>query len=108
MNRAEIIESLKALTHKQFVELFYEAVQGRFIYEGEEMMWDAHLVLANVTRDRTDPPSNWTLEVLCPTPGQTWADDAPICQHGNHCGVDTVSWAKQSRCPICNETTYGT
>jgi hypothetical protein len=47
MNRSEIVDALRRLTHKQFVELFYEAVQGRFISGGEEMPWDAHLVLAN-------------------------------------------------------------
>jgi hypothetical protein len=108
MNRAEIIESLRGLTHKQFVELFYEAVQGRFIYSGEEMLWDSHLVLANAMRDRTEPGSAWTIQTLCPTPGQTWADDALICQQGECCGVETMSWAKQSRCPVCGETAYGT
>ena len=87
MNRAEIVTALRSLTHKQFVELFYEAVRDRFIYDGEEMLWDAHLVLANAVRDRTEANATWTLELLCSTPGQTWDDEAQICQHGQHCGV---------------------
>jgi hypothetical protein len=108
MNRAEIVGALRSLTHKQFVELFYEAVQGRFIYDGEEMLWDAHLVLANAIRDRTESDAPWRLELLCPTPGQEWVDDAPICQHGEHCDLDTMSWAKESSCPVCGGRVYGT
>ena len=108
MNHAEIVEALQSLTHKQFVELFYEAVRGRFIYEGEEMLWDAHLVLANAVRDRADGDPRWRVELLCPTPGQSWEDDALICQHGEHCGVDTLSWAKESQCPVCGGRVYGT
>jgi hypothetical protein len=86
MNRAEIVDVLRSLTHKQVVEVFYEAVAGRFIYAGEESLWDAHLVLANAVRDRGDANRTWRLELLCPTPGQTWEDDAMICHHGEHCG----------------------
>lgn len=78
MNRAEIVDALRGLTHKQFVELFDEAVADRFIYNGEEMLWDAHLVLANAVRDRGEGDSAWRLELLCPTPGQVWDDDALI------------------------------
>ena len=109
MNRAEIIEGLRGLTHKQFVELFCEAVQGRFIYDGEEMLWDSHLVLANGVRDRTEPGSTWTLELLCPTPGQTWGGrhlDLPARQPLRHRDHER---SKQSLCsPFCGETAYGT
>jgi hypothetical protein len=108
MIRAEIVDALRSLTHKQFVELFYEVVQDRFIYNGEEMLWDAHLVLANAIRDRTESGASWRVELLCPTPGQTWSDDALICQSGEHCGFDTMSWAKQSMCPVCGGSVYGT
>lgn len=108
MNRAEVVDALRGLTHKQFVELFYEAAADRFIYNGEEMLWDAHLVLANAVRDRREGDSTWRLELLCPTPGQTWDDDALICQRGEHCGFDTMSWAKESRCPVCSGNVYGT
>lgn len=36
MNRAEIVDALRGLTHKQFVELFYEAVTDRFIYDARK------------------------------------------------------------------------
>jgi hypothetical protein len=108
MNRAEIVNVLRGLTHKEFVELFYEAVAGRFIYDGEEALWDAHLVLANAVRDRGEGNATWRLELLCPTPGQKWEDDALICQYGEHCGVDTMSWSKQSQCPVCGGQVYGT
>lgn len=108
MSRAEIVDALRGLTHKQFVELFYEAVEGRFIYDGEETLWDAHLVLANAVRDRGEREPVWRLELVCPTPRQTWEDDALICQHGVHCGVGTMSWAKESQCPVCRGSVYGT
>jgi hypothetical protein len=108
MNRAQIIEILRSLTHKQLIELFYKVVDGRHIYADEANLWDAHLVLANAVRDRADSLSTWMLELVCPTPGQEWVDDAMICQHGEHCGIATTSWAKESRCPICGGAVHGT
>ena len=110
MEHREIIEALQKLTDKQFVELFYEAVQGRHLYESEAAYCQAHLVLANAERHAENDGewSEWRLQLLCPTPGEDWGDDAPICQFGHHCGHETGSWAKNSVCPMCGEGVYGT
>jgi hypothetical protein len=108
--RREIVEALGELTDRQFVDFFYEAVEGRHIHETEAASVQAHLVLANAQRHREDNGgwSPWTLELLCPAPGEDWDDDAPICQFGQHCGVRTASWSKSSTCPICGGRVYGT
>ena len=46
------VDGLRALTDKQFVEVFYEAVRGLHIYSAERNVFDAHLMLANAVRDR--------------------------------------------------------
>ena len=102
-----LVHALRALTDKQFVEVFYEAVQGRHIYPAERNVFDAHLVLANTVRDVDGTDRGWTVELVCPTPGQDWVDDAPICQAGEHCGMATTSWAKSSQCPVCGGAVYG-
>jgi len=109
MARRDLVERLRALTDKQFVEVFYEAVQGRHIYSAERNVFDAHLVLANAMRDREEgTDGRWTVELNCPTPDQEGADDAPICQAGEHCGMSTTSWAKQAMCPVFGREVYGT
>jgi hypothetical protein len=50
MTRRDLVDGLRALTDKQFVEVFYEAVQGRYIYSAEHNVFDAPLVLANAVR----------------------------------------------------------
>ena len=107
MTNDEIIREIQKLSDKQFVEFFYQAVKGRHIYRAEVKLFDSHLVLANAVRER-DMEAPWTVEVLCPTPDQRWPDDSPICQHGAHCGFSTASWAKRSRCPICDGEVYAT
>ena len=110
MELNEVIATLRELTDKQFVDLFYAAAAGRHIYEADRSNVDAHLVLANAMRHQEDGSewSGWKLELLCPTPQQSWVDDAPICQFGQHCGVKTASWPKDAQCPICGDNVYGT
>ncbi len=102
MKSHQLIDEIRKRTDKQFVELFYEAAEGRHIYGSEREYTEAHLVLANAERYREngDDWSDWTLQLLCPTPDQDWVDDAPIGQFGEHCGVNTASWSKNSRCPV--------
>ena len=106
-NRAELIKAIRGLTNKQLVELFYEAVEGRRVYEGEQDLWDSHLVLASAFRDRGADDAIWKIELLCPTVDQVWVDDASICQHGEHCGVETgldpVPWTSSERWIRCPE-----
>ncbi len=110
MDKAEVAAWLNALTDKQFVEFFYESLAGRHLYSLEREYLDSHLVLANACRemDAEDQWGSWRLELLCPTPDGDWVDDAPVCQFGEHCGVDTASWAKNSVCPVCGGHVYGT
>ena len=76
MTRDDLVDGLRALSHKQFVEVFYEAVQGRDIYSEESNIWDAHLVLANAVRERDEGSVGpWQVELICPTPGQDWQPD---------------------------------
>ena len=109
MKPHDLTRALRTLTDKQFVEVFYETVQGRHIYPADRDVVDAHLILVNAVRDRSEgADSRWTVELVCPTPGQEWPDDAPICQAGEHCGLSTASWAKTSQCPVCGGLVYGT
>ena len=109
MTRLDLVDGLRALTDKQFVEVFYEAVYGRHIYSAERNVLDAHLVLANAVRHREEGhDGRWSVELICHTPDQDWRDDAPICQAGEHCGTSTASWGKRSMCPVCGDVVYGT
>jgi hypothetical protein len=89
MTRTDLVDGLRALTDKQFVELFYEAVRGRHIYSEERNIFDAHLVLANAVRYIEEGAhGRWTVEPICPTPSQEWEDDALICNtnsRNSHC-----------------------
>ena len=105
MTRLDLVGALRALTDKQFVELFYEATQGRHFYERN--VFDAHLVLANAVRDRQQGGA-WTIELVCPSQEPGLMDDTPMCQAGSHCGMATTSWGKRSQCPVCGDEVYGT
>ena len=105
MTHDALIDELRKLTNKQFAELFYRAVEGRRVYEST--IYDSHLVLASAVREPEESTA-WTLEVICPARDSDWVDDAPICQQGDHCGMTTASWAKNSRCGICGGDVYGT
>lgn len=109
MDKAEVAAWLSSLTDKQFVEFFYESLASRRLYNSERGYLDSHLVLANARRILDDDGvtwGQWELELLCPT-DEAWVDDAPVCQFGGRCGLDTASWAKHSVCPICGGQVYG-
>jgi hypothetical protein len=106
-----LVRNLRNLSDLDFIETFYAAAAGRHLYPDEEAYVQSHLVLANAKCDRSDedgPWSAWSVELLCPAPGQLWASDAPVCQFGNHCGFETASWAKEAVCPVCHGEAYGT
>lgn len=110
MDRSSVIEYLRDLSPKAFAELFYEAVDGKHPWPGEEESVDVRLLLGYASQDRSEDESDadWTVALVCPVPGTRWVDDAPVCQHGSCCGHRTVSWAKNSVCPICRGSVYGT
>jgi hypothetical protein len=110
MDKTVVAAWLNSLTDQQFITFFYESLSSRHLHEPEREFTQSHLVLANASRmkDENDGWEPWQLEVLCPTPGEAWVDDAPVCQYGSHCGVVTASWAKRSVCPICGGEVYGT
>jgi hypothetical protein len=109
MDKAEIVAWMSSLTDKQFVEFFYESLASRHLYKSESGSIDSHLILANAQRFLDDDGSawgGWELQLLCPV-DESWVDDAPVCQFGEHCGLETASWAKNSVCPICGGKVYG-
>lgn len=110
LDSPQVARWLQNLSDHEFITLFYEQLSDRHIYREERRHQDSHLVLANATRNREDDGTTepWQLQVLCPTPGQKWGDDAPVCQFGNCCGHATASVAKLSQCPICGEEVSGT
>jgi hypothetical protein len=101
---------LQDLTDQQFIAFFYEHLTERHIYREERRYQESHLVLANATRNREDDGTvdAWQLQLLCPTPGQNWTADAPVCQFGTHCDHQTASVARISQCPICANEVSGT
>lgn len=109
MDREGLLDQLRTMSDRDFVDLFYVAAENRKIYDQGEHL-EGRLIIANARREKRDEGewSPWVLELLCPTPGQEWGSDAPICQFGDHCGFATASWAKVSRCPICGNEVFGT
>lgn len=110
MNELSVAEWLNSLTDKQFVEFFYRWLAARHIFREDELYLNSRLVLGNVSRELLDDETwgDWDFQLLCPTPHVSWVDDAPICQFGHHCGIETASWAKNSICPVCGGEVYGT
>lgn len=108
MNRDSVIDYLRNLPRKQFAELFYEATADRHPWPGEENLTESRAVLAFATLDKHEPNAMRELRIVCPVPNENWVDDAPMCQQGDHCGFTTMSWAKNSVCPICGGSVYGT
>lgn len=110
MEKAEVAEWLSSLTDKQFAEFFCESLASRHLYEGERGHLESHLVLANASRTLDDDGvawGEWELELICPAE-EARADDAPVCQFGEHCSLGTASWAKHSVCPVCGGDGCGT
>lgn len=66
MNRSEVVSWIRSLADKQFVELFYESVEGRSIYhELERSHLEQHFVLASATRALGDDDQweEWEIEL---------------------------------------------
>lgn len=110
MDRSKVIAYLRHLSPKAFAELFYEVAKGVQLCPEERSHREVHQILAYACRDLEDgePVGDWNVTLICPVPDQDWIDDAPICQHSHHCGHDTLSWAKNSICPVCSGEVYGT
>ena len=107
MDRTKVVEYLRGLSPKAFAEVFYESTRDTHPWPGEEDVNDVRYVLVYAHREVGDSSGDWSLSMVCPTP-EDWSDDAPVCQHGDHCKIDTISWAKSSECPICHGEVYGT
>ena len=109
MTERDVSIWLNSKTDKQFIEFFYKHLSQRHLFSGEEAFVDCHLVLAAAVRYfDNDQWDCWKIELLCPTPNESWVDDAPVCQFGMHCEHETASWAKESECPVCSGKVYGT
>jgi hypothetical protein len=109
VNKHELIDQLRGLTDKQFVEFFYAAAAGRDVY-AEEPATRSRLVLAAAVQGQDN--QGWSapqIQLLAlPDAPEQWADDVPICQYSKSCGHEVASWAKGMRCPACHEKVYGT
>jgi hypothetical protein len=105
----EIARWMNNLSDKAFIAFFYTHLADRHIYAAEQRYMDSHLVLANAKRTLKDDVKyeDWHIELLCPTPGQDWVNDAPVCQFGTHCHHNTASVSKTSQCPVCREQASG-
>ena len=108
MSQDDVIAYLRGLTAKQFAETFYVATEGQHPWPGEEKLHEVRYVLAYASRYRGEPEAAWEVMAVRPTPNDDWVDDAPVCQHGEHCGLQTISRAKHSVCPVCGGHVYGT
>lgn len=108
-NRTQIIAFLKRLTDKQFVELFYEAVEERVILGNSP--GDSKLILANASRD-SDESGKWEVDLLAlhdrSAYDSEWADDVLFCQESESEGFRVLSYAKQMICPITGRSIRGT
>ena len=107
MEREAVLKYMRELTPKAFAELFYESTRGTHPCPAESELYDGRIILAYAEREHDEPTAEWELTMVCPAT-EDWVDESPICQHGNHCKFETVSWAKNSRCPICDGNVYGT
>jgi hypothetical protein len=96
---------LNNLSDHDFIEFFYEYVATRNVSRAEARTLDSHLVLTAAKRFKTE--TDWSLEVLCPAPGQKWVADASVCQFSTHCGHTTASVSKQAICPLCGDEVRG-
>jgi hypothetical protein len=107
VDRDAVIQYLRDLPAKAFADVFYAATDGKHPWPGEENVSEVRHVLAYAHRDKDEPTAQWDVSVICPVPDPEWDDDAPVCQHGSHCGLATISWAKRSVCPVCGGEVYG-
>jgi hypothetical protein len=96
MSHRELIERLRALTPKELA-LVILAATDTMDPTGD----NSRLVLALADK------STHELWVVCST-DEPWIPDAPLCQSSEHAGVATISWAKDSTCPICGAHVRGT
>jgi hypothetical protein len=105
LDPANVARWLQNLSNNAFVEFFNEHLTERHIYRAEARSLDSHLVLANAVRPKGE--KEWRLQLLCAAPDQNWGDDVPVCQFGSHCGHETASVSKTSKCPICGGDASG-
>ena len=109
MTQSDVVAWLKSLSDKRFFEVLYEAAEGRKADEYDREWLDRHVVLGRVSRDKSEPASAWSIELVgLPVTPDNCSDDEVVAQEGTHCGVAVVSWAKEFRCPVCGEITQGT
>ena len=96
-DRPELVEALRSLSPKEFAEVVTEALDG-FDPVGDA---NSRFVLA------LGDGSTHELALVC-SADEPWDADAPLCQSGEHGGLHTISWAKNSICPLCGAEVSGT
>src|SRR5687768_667857 len=101
LDRDSVIQYLRGLPAKALADVFYSATAGKHPWPGDEGWSEGRYVLAAAHRVKGEASAKWEVSIVCPVTDPEWDDNAPLCQHGRHCGFDTTSWAKDSICPIC-------
>jgi hypothetical protein len=109
MKRKDVIEYLRSLTDKQFVELFYAATDGRRIFVDD--VGQSRLVLAHAS-ENLEATGKWDVALIALHDSKEypagWNDDVPICQEAESLGYSVFSYAKKMICPITGKTIEGT
>ena len=109
MNKIDVLNWIKTLTDKQFVELFYEATEEHNTSDMPTDTAKGHFVLADVLIWE-DKDIGIEFAGLNFYPDDVYEDDYPICQSGTcrNCKNKIRSFAKRILCPICGNEAYGT
>jgi hypothetical protein len=98
MTKSELIEALRRLTPKDLADVVLDATAQMDPHgEPSPMRWVIGVA----------DPEDHHVSIVC-RPEEKWADDSPLCQFGEHAGLETVSWAKNAICPVCGNDVYGT
>lgn len=107
LDKVRVAAWLNKMADKDFVEFFYESLAPRHVNLFDAKFFESRLVLARAIRSK-DGDDPCELELLCPACEKNWVGDASLCQHGSHCGHDTICWSKHAICPVCGGVVYGT
>ena len=102
MSQDDVIEYLRGLPAKQFVGDLLRCGRGTAPVAGR-VRNSTRSVMSWLTRvgTETSPRQRGRSWPFVQLPDESWGDNAPVCQHGEHCGLHTISWAKNSVCPVC-------
>ena len=109
LDEDEVLTWLRTKSDQDFFDFVYRAAEGRGPEPGDSVWCESHVVLGHACRDKGDPRASWRVELVAlPSMTASSPPDDHLCEAGSHCDHDLISWAKDIRCPVCGEDTYGT